>query len=66
MRPSLSGVRGSSPLTRGTRIKHLEEAIDDRFIPAYAGNSKVTVAAADSISVHPRLRGELWTKPWEW
>ena len=34
-----SGCRGSSPLTRGTQRGVKAEIINDRFIPAYAGNS---------------------------
>ena len=30
---------GSSPLTRGTRIKNIIDRFEFRFIPAYAGNS---------------------------
>ena len=30
---------GSSPLTRGTRIKSCNQSEPCRFIPAYAGNS---------------------------
>ena len=31
--------RGSSPLTRGTRLNQLFNIFSQRFIPAYAGNS---------------------------
>ncbi len=31
---------GSSPLTRGTHLKGIRDALETRFIPAYAGNSE--------------------------
>ena len=51
---------GSSPLTRGTHDTLLDLANYCRFIPAYAGNSYNDMVIADSGSVHPRLRGELF------
>ena len=35
--------------------------MNSRFIPACAGNSGVSGASAGDMTVHPRLRGELWT-----
>ena len=35
------------------------------FIPAYAGNSKSRPGRTHSITVHPRLRGELFVNPFE-
>ena len=52
---------GSSPLTRGTLFWDFIEEVDERFIPAYAGNSWTTFSWILSFSVHPRLRGELKT-----
>ena len=53
------GCRGSSPLTRGTRLRLESEARRLRFIPAYAGNSRGTEGVTKMAPVHPRLRGEL-------
>ena len=50
---------GSSPLTRGTPGEGLKRSPDFRFIPAYAGNSGVLSLESVTITVHPRLRGEL-------
>ena len=50
---------GSSPLTRGTLFGTSIKNIIDRFIPAYAGNSRKTLRSISLITVHPRLRGEL-------
>ncbi len=50
---------GSSPLTRGTRIFKRNGRSTQRFIPAYAGNSRSFGRYSDFRSVHPRLRGEL-------
>ena len=50
---------GSSPLTRGTLSGVSAITINDRFIPAYAGNSWTMCLWTHFFSVHPRLRGEL-------
>ena len=50
---------GSSPLTRGT-LRHDSAPLSaPRFIPAYAGNSRLAETSLAQKSVHPRLRGEL-------
>ena len=49
---------GSSPHTRGTRVARLHDAVMIRFIPAYAGNALVAMAALADGQVHPRIRGE--------
>ena len=54
-----TAVRGSSPLTRGTRTIRSWETKFYRFIPAYAGNSTIKVSTIAPLTVHPRLRGEL-------
>ena len=54
-----SRPHGSSPLTRGTRIFKRNGRSTQRFIPAYAGNSRSFGRYSDFRSVHPRLRGEL-------
>ena len=49
---------GSSPLARGT-LPHKQSAIfENRFIPAGAGNTPITLNSTPGISVHPRWRGE--------
>ena len=50
---------GSSPLTRGTRLKITNLILKFRFIPAYAGNSVECTVIGNKETVHPRLRGEL-------
>ena len=51
--------RGSSPLTRGTQKSAIAAKWDQRFIPAYAGNSSHFQFPNRIWTVHPRLRGEL-------
>ena len=53
--------RGSSPLARGTQKLNRQRKSFSRFIPACAGNSMLVQTARGSVSVHPRLRGELAT-----
>ena len=50
---------GSSPLTRGTHKPKNKRIKNDRFIPAYAGNSSGHATNGKPSTVHPRLRGEL-------
>ena len=49
---------GSSPLARGTRVRHLAHDLDHRFIPARAGNTCRAAPSRRGPSVHPRSRGE--------
>ena len=49
---------GSSPLARGTHLRGPEDAADDRFIPARAGNTAPSSRLSPTSSVHPRSRGE--------
>ena len=49
---------GSSPPARGTPGRALGFAASHRFIPARAGNTRVSVVPAYRIPVHPRPRGE--------
>ena len=62
--PKLLPVRalrvGSSPLTRGTQRSRSRRTAENRFIPAYAGNSRLFLQFLQYLSVHPRLRGELY------
>ena len=54
-RPSCSG---SSPLARGTRPVVRQHRLDQRFIPARAGNTRSPNTRASTRPVHPRSRGE--------
>ena len=54
---------GSSPLARGTHIRHLCRRSGWRFIPARAGNTASANTGSFSPSVHPRSRGEHQTIP---
>ncbi len=49
---------GSSPHTRGTRVRGEHHAEAARFIPAYAGNTATVRKPGCWIPVHPRIRGE--------
>ena len=51
---------GSSPLARGTLLPITSLLKICRFIPACAGNSLLLSMHNPDITVHPRLRGELW------
>ena len=57
-------VYGSSPLTRGTQQSCQREVKQNRFIPAYAGNSASATVTITGTAVHPRLRGELLFQPY--
>ena len=50
---------GSSPRTRGTHLGGGRPVEQDRFIPAYTGNSSSGITLIDCIPVHPRVHGEL-------
>ena len=57
-RNEIRNSSGSSPPTRGT-LHHPEHRLGrDRFIPAYAGNTRQDCLRLSPITVHPRLRGE--------
>ena len=51
-------VSGLSPRTRGTRHRAGAVLAVNRFIPAYAGNTRPWAASHCGTSVHPRVRGE--------
>ena len=53
---------GSSPRARGTVPTLTVTVRMVRFIPASAGNRRVHKARTRSTSVHPRERGEQWTR----
>ena len=50
---------GPPSLAQGTRIAVGFSTSISRFIPAYAGNSRVDFDPSTVSAVHPRLRGEL-------
>ena len=49
---------GSSPLTRGARLRHLEKRDELRLIPAHAGSTQSSTPAQPWKRAHPRSRGE--------
>ena len=49
---------GSSPLARGTRFRLSLRTVNERLIPARAGNTVIAAASITSFSAHPRSRGE--------
>ena len=50
--------RGSSPLTRGKRERHLASRLDNGLIPAHAGKTHVSRPEQSPARAHPRSRGE--------
>ena len=54
---------GSSPRVRGTLHAVPCRASPSRFIPACAGNSATSGQATDGLAVHPRVCGELSSRP---
>ena len=59
-----TGVKGSSPLTRGKRQHHHCRPRDRRLIPAHAGKTAASSWNTDARRAHPRSRGEnqaVWT-----
>ena len=54
---------GSSPRVRGTRRGTAPDRASSRFIPACAGNSRCRLPALRTGTVHPRVCGELASKP---
>ena len=54
----LARAGGSSPRGRGTALLTEPAITGLRFIPAWAGNSKISTTAAETTPVHPRVGGE--------
>ena len=50
--------RGSSPRVRGTLVSASQNSVDERFIPAGAGNTTLPMAVVGALPVHPRGCGE--------
>ena len=53
-----TGREGSSPLTRGTRLRRRGRYRPIGLIPAHAGNTCARVTVVSSDEAHPRSRGE--------
>ena len=55
---------GSSPQARGTRLDDKQIDLDQRFIPAGAGNTSLNIVLPSADAVHPRRRGEhtIWIR----
>ena len=49
---------GSSPRMRGTQYEAVGGPYGSRFIPAYAGNARLSRCSARGSAVHPRVCGE--------
>ncbi len=58
-----SSSSGSSPLARGTPLRHPCRHPAGRFIPAGAGNTVDRQRLAAPLPVHPRWRGEHFRQP---
>ncbi len=54
----LDRCTGSSPRSRGTPVDPALRCIQERFIPAFAGNTAMPRCARRPTSVHARIRGE--------
>ncbi len=54
-----TGLNGSSPRGRGTRLRAARRVAGHRFIPARAGNSRRPRCRPRAPPVHPRAGGEL-------
>ena len=53
-----AAVLGSSPRTRGTRLRRIHLSLRGRFIPAYTGNTAHAPNLQVGPPVHPRVHGE--------
>ena len=52
------GIVGSSPLTRGKRVRSLDNLGQVGLIPAHAGKTRPVAGASGWVEAHPRSRGE--------
>ena len=59
-----AGVRGSSPLARGTLLNLPSGFPGGRLIPARAGNTSSAEPILVFMSAHPRSRGEHFLSVW--
>ncbi len=53
-------VAGSSPHTRGARLRTPPRPRPRRIIPAYAGSTSASTRSVGMSRDHPRIRGEHW------
>ena len=53
-----AGVDGSSPHTRGARVRHRRHLRRGGIIPAYAGSTFILSLIDGFLADHPRIRGE--------
>ena len=53
-----SVIQGSSPLTRGKRVRCIRRMVLVRLIPAHAGKTPSMLRCARVHAAHPRSRGE--------
>ena len=58
MSTKFAAVTGSSPRMRGTRLVPLGFSGGGGIIPAYAGNTMITLSGKSSNGDHPRVCGE--------
>ena len=54
-------LHGSSPHTRGARVKVGALCVAGGIIPAYAGSTYITPPTSSTSPDHPRIRGEHFT-----
>ena len=54
---------GSSPHTRGARLRRRPDVVGARIIPAYAGSTLTAATSACATPDHPRIRGEHSSTP---
>ena len=58
------GIVGSSPLTRGKRVRSLDNLGQVGLIPAHAGKTRPVAGASGWVEAHPRSRGENTALTW--
>ena len=56
--PRVGCAVGSSPHTRGARLREAVDGFDGRIIPAYAGSTSSSHTFVPHSADHPRIRGE--------
>ena len=61
--PNIPLMPGSSPLTRGKRLREQAQQARRRLIPAHAGKTLSVDCTDPNIPAHPRSRGENATHP---
>ena len=51
-------MSGSSPRGRGKPLDAVDESLDERLIPAWAGKTATTMGESLDDAAHPRVGGE--------